>query len=290
MLEILENEPLAKHTTYRIGGPARFFALPKNLDDLNELSERIRNSKLPFFILGNGSNVLADDAGFSGWVIKTTELIQRLDFFPNERISVSASYPNLRLVRQCADHGVAGLEYLAGIPGTVGGAIAMNAGTAEGWIDQHVEIVKTFSLLGGEKTYEKSELKFSYREQHFIGPEEIILNAEFQLTKGEPDLIKAKLAASAKSRKQAQPIEMPSCGSVFRNPEGKKAWQLVEQVGLRGHTIGGAQISPKHGNFIVNLGGAHSKDVQALIQLVKKKVYDETGIKLIEEVRFLTNA
>ncbi len=288
MLSILKNELLARHTTYKIGGPARFFASPGNFSDLQELAEEIQKSKQPFFILGNGSNVLAPDEGFPGWIIKITSLAQELEFLPGERVVVSASYPNLQLVRRCAERGLSGLEYLAGIPGTVGGAVFMNAGTAEGWIDQHLVAVKTFSLSSGEKHYQKEQLKFSYREQHFMAEDEIVLGAEFQLACDSPEKIKERLAASARARKQAQPIELPSCGSVFRNPPGKKAWQLIEQVGLKGHAIGGAQISPKHSNFIVNNGGAKASDVKALIQLIKKTVYDKTGVPLQEEVVFIT--
>lgn len=287
MLSILENEPLARHTTYRIGGPARFMALPQNIADLVELAKKIKASSAPFFILGNGSNVLAPDEGFSGWVIKTTELEQNLEFLPGGVAHVSASMPNLRLVRKCAEAGWSGIEYLAGIPGTVGGAIWMNAGTAEGWIERNLKSIQVYSLRAGEKIYKKNDFKFSYREQHFMASDEIILSAEMELHSDKPELIKARLAESARQRKQAQPIELPSCGSVFRNPDGKRAWQLVEEVGLKGYAIGGAQISPKHSNFIVNNGGAKFEDVKSLIQLVKKTVYDKLGIELKEEVKIL---
>lgn len=283
-LPFLENESLTRHTTYRIGGPARYLALPESLAHLESLATYLRSSHEPYAILGNGSNMLAPDDGFPGWVIKTTNFAPFLVRLQHNHIHASAGLLNARVLRACAEQGLSGLEYLAGVPGTIGGAVWMNAGTASGWIEQNLVRVESFSFSKGRQSYSEDQLKFSYREQHFLDRDEIILSAVFQMMAKEPAEIVAALAESARKRKEAQPIEMPSCGSVFRNPPGTSAWKCVEQVGLKGHKVGGARFSLKHSNFIVNEGGATRADVLALIALAKERVKLQLGIELQEEV------
>lgn len=274
------------HTSYRIGGPAKVFALPKNKEDLFAIGEFLQQSKEPYFILGNGSNVLAPDQGFPGVVICTKELDPFLKI-DGTRVVASASILNSRLLRACSDAGLGGIEFLSGVPGNLGGAIFMNAGTASGWIDSVLQSVTAVSLRGKERVISKEALKYSYREQHFLSPDEIVYSAELILPKGDPQELKAQLVESIKKRKAAQPIEMPSCGSVFRNPEGKNAWKLISDAGLRGHQKGGAKFSEKHSNFIVNVGGATRSDVEFLIHLAKEKVAEKFSINLHPEVVFL---
>lgn len=280
----LQNEVLAKHTTYRIGGPARFLALPESVEHLRVLGEHLRKTGEAYAVLGNGSNVLVPDEGFPGWIIKTTALPSFLEFLPGDRVRVGAGVNNSRVLRACADEGLSGLEYLAGVPGTIGGAVWMNAGTAEGWVEQNLESVEAFSFSRGETKYLGEQLKYSYREQHFLGDNEIVLAATFKMKRGDPEAIKKSLGDSLKKRKAAQPIEMPSCGSVFRNPTGTSAWKCIERVGLKGFAIGGACFSPKHSNFIVNEGGAKMQDVLDLIELAKQRVKEKLGVELKEEV------
>lgn len=284
----LREEPLARYTSYRIGGPARIFALPKEKEHLFEIGKYLLETGEPYFILGNGSNVLAPDEGFPGVVICTRDLQPSIEFLEGNRVRATASTLNARLLRACAERGLGGIEALSGVPGNLGGAIFMNAGTAVGWIESALESVDVLDLRGCERTVSKAELKYSYREQHYLRDGEIIWAATLQLKSEEAEQIKARLAEMVKKRKAAQPIELPSCGSVFRNPEGKNAWKLISDAGLRGFAQGGARISSKHCNFIVNEGGAKKEDVLFLIQLAKEKVYNSSGVKLHEEVVLLS--
>jgi UDP-N-acetylmuramate dehydrogenase len=277
------NEPLAKYTSYRIGGPASVLALPRTKEHLWEIGRYLLSSGTTYFVLGNGSNVLAPDEGFPGVVICTKDLEPRLDFEGDgQRVHVSAGTLNARLIRAAAERGLGGIEFLSGVPGNLGGAIFMNAGTASGWIDKAVERVVAVDLKGGER--EIDDLPFSYREQHFLKPSEIVWAATLRLKPGDPAEIKARLAEASRKRKEAQPIELPSCGSVFRNPPGKNAWKVIEEAGLRGLARGGACISPKHCNFIVNNGGAKREDVLFLIQAIKEKVRAHSGLEMQQEV------
>ncbi len=277
---------MSLHTSYRIGGPAKIFALPKTKEDLFAIGNYLLQTKEPFCVLGNGSNVLAPDEGFSGVVICTKELDPFLEI-QDTAVRASASILNSRLLRACSDAGLGGIEFLSGVPGNLGGAIFMNAGTASGWIDSVLQSVTAVSLRGGERVIPKDELKYSYREQHFLRPDEIVYSAELLLPKGDPQALKAQLVESIKKRKLAQPIEMPSCGSVFRNPDGKNAWKLISDAGLRGFQKGGAKFSEKHSNFIVNVGGAKKEDVEYLIRLAREKVAEKFSVDLHPEVILL---
>jgi UDP-N-acetylmuramate dehydrogenase len=278
------DEPLAKHTTWKIGGPAKYMAFPETLDHLDEIAQFLQKTKTPYAILGNGSNLLVPDEGFDGLVIKTTRLPSFIKQLDAERVQVSASILNAKAVRTVAELGLAGIEFLSGVPGTIGGAVIMNAGTGEGWIDQVVTEVRTYHLSEGLKEYKQDQLRYAYRKQSYLSDREIVLEAFFQLRKDDPEAIKKRIMEGTRRRKDAQPLDLPSCGSVFRNPPGKKAWELIDQAGLRGMAKGGAQISEKHSNFIVNNGGAKMMDVIFLIRLAKEAVEHQSGIKLEEEV------
>ncbi len=278
------QEPLAKHTSYRIGGPAEVFALPRTKEHLWTLGTYLQKNQTPYCILGNGSNVVAPDEGIQGVVICTKELEAFLEFLPSQKVHASASTLNSRLLNACASQGLGGIEALSGVPGNLGGAIKMNAGTAEGWIEDALLEVELVQLKGGERKVPKRELVYSYREQHYMQAGELVYAATLQLRPEEPAQIKARLAESIRKRKAAQPIELPSCGSVFRNPKGQNAWKLIADAGLRGHKVGGARFSEKHCNFIVNEGGATKSDVLALIELAKEKVKAHSGVDLHEEV------
>lgn len=283
------DELLSKYTSYRIGGPAKILALPRTPGDLREIAAYIRKNAHAFFILGNGSNVLAPDEGFDGVVICTRELMTEYEFLPENRVRAGAGVLNARLLRAAAEKGLTGLEFLSGVPGNIGGAIYMNAGTATGWIETRLLEVDFFSLGDAEeKRHPREALKYSYREQHFLKEDEIILGGLLQLVAGDPAAIAASLAESAKKRKAAQPLELPSCGSVFRNPPGKNAWKLISDAGLRGRKQGGARISEKHSNFIVNEGGATKEDVLFLVNLAKESVRQHSGVELQEEIMLMS--
>lgn len=282
----LKDEALARYTSYRIGGPAAFFALPRTREHIYQLGAFLKSSGLPYFILGNGSNVLAPDEGFPGLVICTRDLESFLEI-EGERVRASASTLNSRLLRACAEKGLGGIDALSGVPGNLGGAVFMNAGTASGWIDQVLVEVEAISLHGGERRIPRSALRYSYREQHFLRPGEMVWAATLELMPEDSAVIKARLAEAVKKRKAAQPIELPSCGSVFRNPEGQNAWKLISDAGLRGLKQGGARFSEKHCNFIVNEGGATRADVLFLIETAKQKVKETSGVELQQEVVLL---
>ncbi len=290
--QILFDEPLSRHTYYRIGGPARILAVPKSPEDLRLLSEGLRVTASPFWILGLGSNVLVSDSGLAGVVIKLGRINLEIASVEPSRIRTGASVAISTLLRRAAQEGWAGLEFLTGVPGSVGGAIAMNAGTHLGETQGRAISVEAFELLPkvGEdplRTYSASELSFEYRKNKFLTSSSIVLSAEWTVDPARPENVKKLIDETLARRKTTQPVDYPSCGSVFKNPKdsGQSAWQVLDQLGLRGHRLGGAQIAEKHSNFIINLGDARASDVAALIDLAKSRAQSELGITLEEEVK-----
>ncbi len=302
---LLFDEPLARYTYYQIGGPAQVFAAPRSLNDLKWLKRGIEETQIPFFILGKGSNLLVSDHGFAGMVIRTHQLNVEVGEAPTSDVNVSsgdeASFA-LRtggsvlissLLRRTAQEGWAGLEFWTGIPGSVGGAIMMNAGTHLGETKTPLIRVESYSLeLGtnwGPHVFTGENLKFQYRQNLFLPPGHLIWNADWHMSKTDPDQVKSLIDETLQRRKATQPIDYPSCGSVFKNPKssGKNAWQVIDQLGLRGQQEGRAQFSDKHPNFIINLGGAKASDVVALIRLAQSRAAIELGIELEEEVIFV---
>lgn len=287
---LLFDESLAKHTFFKIGSTASLVAIPKTEADLFFLSERIRADAIPFFILGLGSNLLAPDTHSSRLYIKTTQLNQDL-LEEASFIRAGASVTVASFLRKAAVEGWGGFEFMSGIPGTIGGLVAMNGGTHLGEVADHLYEVKTFSfLLGKTSVFSKERLLFTYRKNLFLPEGDLITEASWFFQPGDPKNIREKLDTLYRRRKETQPLDFPSCGSVFKNPEGTslRAWEVVEKLGLRGYRIGRAQISEQHPNWILNLGGARAADVMALINLVKTRAQNELSIELHEEVRILT--
>lgn len=293
--QLLFDEPLSKHTYYRIGGAASIFAVPKTRSDLQWLSDGIRETGIPFFILGMGSNLLVSDEGFPGLVIRTTKLNLEMTALTSERIRVGASVAISSLLRRAAQEGWGGLEFLTGIPGSVGGAVKMNAGTHLGETQSCLRKVESVSLrhkaseVAELQIYEDKDLQFEYRKNLFLPEGDLVYAVEWEVTPTDPAQVKRLIDQTLQRRKSTQPIDAPSCGSVFKNPKsyGKSAWAVVDQLGLRGHQIGGAQFAEKHSNFILNLGNAKAADVRALIQLAKFRAQSELGILLEEEVKYV---
>ncbi len=283
------DEPLVKHTYFKIGGPAALVAVPKTELDLKIIAERIRLDSIPFFILGLGSNLLAPDAFSNCLYIKTTSLSQEIieeggSIKANSGVSVAS------FLRRAATEGWDDFEFMSGIPGTLGGVVAMNGGTHLGEASTHLSEVSVFSLKSCQKkTFRGNELRFSYRKNHFLEEGDLILDALWKMKRGDPKLIREKLDSLYRRRKETQPLDFPSCGSVFKNPENTslRAWEVIEKLGLRGHRIGNAQIADKHPNWILNRGGATAQDVVALIELVKKRAKSELSIEMHEEVKVL---
>lgn len=281
--KVLKDEPLYKHTTYRVGGPAKLFIKVQNVDELIEVIKYCRKHRIQLFVIGRGSNLLFSDKSFEGIIISLEDMNQY--HVNGSEVTAQCGVTMIKLAYDCAKIGLSGFEFMGGIPGSIGGGIFMNAGAYKYDI---ASVVKSVTLLN-EKCevvkYSKEQMEFGYRhsicqDRHKL----IILEAEFELSAKETNEIKAVLDKRKERRMSSQPWNMPSAGSVFRNPENKSAWQYIDECGLRGYEIGGAQVSPKHSNFIVNNGYASAKDIYDLIMLVQEKVYDKFGVKLKCEV------
>ena len=277
---------LSKYTTYKVGGNARLMVYPKNVESLIELMKIINNNDIKFIVLGNGSNVLFSDDLYEGIIIK----LDKFDSISieNDTVTVGAGYSLIRLSLDCVKKGLAGLEFASGIPGTVGGAVFMNAGAYGSEIK---DVIKSVTVLTDDLevvTLTKKEMKFKYREsmlQHNRGY--ICLGATFKLKKGNREEIEALIKDRKLKRKRTQPLEYPSAGSVFRNPEGLFSGKLIEDLGLKGYQIGGAMISPKHANFIINTGNAKASDIKDIIDHVKEQAKEKYDLSLRVEQRLI---
>lgn len=282
--ELLCDEPLALHTSLRVGGPADIFVAPADPDDLRELMLLITETGMPHLLIGGGYNLLVRDGGFRGVAISLRNF-RRLERLPGNRISSGAGVTNGALVRFAEEKCLAGLEFLVGIPGTVGGALSMNAGAHGEAILDRLESLTT--LCGGEiRIRRREELEYGYRRLE-ISDGEIIVDATFLMHEGKPAEIEERIERFLVHRRNAQRVTHPNAGSFFKNPEGEQAWRLIDTAGLRGHRIGGAQVSEVHANFLVNRGGAMARDFLQLAALIKERVKVASGILLEEEVRIV---
>ena len=288
--QILFQEPMTKYTWYRIGGRARVFITPKTRQDLHWIAHRIAKTHAKHFILGAGSNLLVSDEGFDGVVIRANRFLTEIDSDSQTHVRTGGGAMLSSLLKQASILGWAGLEFLAGIPGTVGGAVRMNAGTHLGETASRLCGVKAIDLsTGRDLSFTGDQLVFSYRHNGFLPPSALVTSADWEITPSEPSSVKAVIDETLARRKATQPIDQPSCGSVFKNPKesGLSAWQVIDKLGLRGHQVGGAQVSEKHSNFIVNQGTANAADVRALIELVQIRAKSELGITMETEVIFV---
>jgi len=288
MLNIKKNVPLAKYTTFKIGGPAKYFCIAKNKEDLIKAVKKAKELKLSFFILGNGSNVLALDRGFDGLVIKIENCKLKIE---NCNIYAEAGTKLKDLVKLSARKGLAGLEWLAGIPGTVGGAVYGNAQAFDNKMSDIVKTVEVFDVKNFKvKNFSKKQCHFSIKDSIFKKNKNlIIISAVLKLKKGNKREIQKKIKEYLKTRKQKHPLNFPSAGSVFINKKGSPPSAfLIESAGLKGAKLAKAMVSKKHAGFIVNLGGAKAKDVLGLIKIIKQKVKNKFGINLKEEIQIIS--
>ena len=284
--KLAEYEPLAKHTTLRVGGPARVFIQPENKDAFVKIIQLARELGLAFKILGKGSNLLASDDTFEGIVIQTDKGLTQTKI-EGTIVTVGAGTSDVLLAREVSKQGLAGLEFLSGIPGTIGGAIFMNAGAYKKEIGDVLTRVQILNEKNELIWLDKKDLELSYRTSVFQKrPDWIIVEAVLQLEVGEADEIFATINKRKEKRLTSQPLDLPSAGSTFRNPTGHSAWKLIADAGLRGYTVGGAKISEKHTNFVVNAGGATAKDVAAVIMHVKQVVGEKEGLDMHQEIEF----
>lgn len=278
--------PMTQLTTFKIGGPVDLLAMPENVDELGRVISFCREEKLPWMTIGLGSNLIIRDKGIRGVVIKLAGdfLSWRID---GTQVTAGAGGGLADLAKDTAGHGLTGLEFACGIPGSIGGAVFMNAGAYEGEISQVLSEVRAYDLEQGIVRYKAAELEFGYRKSLFQQKQQVILELVFNLQQGEAESVLSKIATLTCQRESKQPLEMPSAGSVFRRPEGYFVGPLIEAAGLKGYSMGGAQVSTKHAGFIVNTGGATAQNVLDLINHVQKVIKEKNGVDLIPEIKVM---
>lgn len=278
--EARKNEPMSKHTSFKIGGNADAYIKVNNLSKLSAILKECQDSDVDYMILGNGSNLLVSDEGIRGAVIRLDGDFRKITLVDDTTIFCGAGATLAYLCKFALNCGLTGLEFAWGIPGTVGGAVFMNAGAYDGEMKDVVHSVSHISPRGEIGRTEKDDLDFGYRTSVFRSNNMIITGVTLKLKKGNPDEIRAKMDDYMSRRSTKQPLEYPSAGSVFKRPEGNFAGALIEQCGLKGKFCGGAQVSEKHAGFIINKSNATAKDVRDLIGEIKKTVSDKTGYNL----------
>ena len=284
-MELRFNEPMAKHTSFRIGGGAEVMAFPKSPEELAQVLKVSALLDVKPAILGAGTNVLAPDAGLPGLTICLKDALDGMEQLDETSIRVMAGVTMTRAAVFAANLGLSGLEFAHGIPGTVGGGVYMNAGAYGGEICQVCTRVEVMDMEGNIRILSGAEMEFSYRHSRLEEEPGIVVSADFRLTKAEPEDIKAKMKELIGKRSASQPLDLPSAGSAFKRPVGGYAAALIDQAGLKGYQVGGAAISTKHAGFAVNLGGATAEDVKQLLKEVSDKVFENSGIRIEPEVR-----
>ena len=279
------NESLKKHTTYGIGGPADLMIFPKNKQDLIKVIEIINENKIQLTILGSGSNILVSDNGIRGAVISLKNSLKQIEVDENILYAECGTMLG-KIVKHAVKNNLIGLENLNGVPGTLGGALIMNAGAWGGEISEnliHVEVINSKSEI---QKIQKKDLNFSYRQSSF-NKDDILLSAKFNLKKADKDIIKENFIEAQSGRKKSQPLNKRSAGSLFKNPKNNSAGKLLDEAGLKGFSIGDAKISEKHANFFINDGDATSKDMLMLIKKAHKEVKDKFNVNLSLEVKLM---
>lgn len=285
--KVERNPLLSKYTTYKVGGKALAIVYPKNVDGLIKLLRLLKENDVKYKILGNGSNLLFSDSLFEGIIIKLSSF-NEVEFFGNNKVRVGAGYSLIKLSLLTAKKGLAGLEFASGIPGTVGGAVFMNAGAYKSDMGYVVQEVKVLTPDYKIITLENKELNFHYRSSFLQKhPEYICLEVIIKLKKGDREILNEVINERRERRRESQPLDYPSAGSVFRNPDGGFAGKMIEDLGLKGYSNGGAKVSEKHANFIINYNKATSKDIKELIDYVHDAVLKEYNVDLKIEQEFV---
>ena len=283
-MRIVENEPMKNHTTFRIGGAADEFCEAESVEDVMSACNYAKEKKIPLFVMGNGSNLLVSDKGISGLVLKISDRFSKCEVL-GETIKAQSGILLSTLSKTALKNSLCGMEFAGGIPGTLGGAIYMNAGAYGG---EMKDVVKSVTYLkDGEVEKIENGFEFGYRKSVFTNTDAIILEAELQLQKGNAEEIKAKMDDFKSRRTEKQPLSMASAGSTFKRPEGYFAGKLIEDAGLKGCKIGGAMVSEKHSGFVVNTGDATAEDVMRLISHIQKTVKEKFGVELETEVKII---
>ncbi len=280
------DEPMKDHTTFRVGGPARYLVEPKDANELVKVIKACCEAELPYTIVGNGSNLLVSDEGYDGMIIHLFKNMSQIWIQGNFMI-LEAGVLLSRAANVACREGLAGLEFASGIPGTVGGAMVMNAGAYGGEMKDVVSSVKVLASDGRVREYTNEEMGFGYRQSRITGECSIVLEVELKLHPGKTEEIRARMDELREQRVKKQPLEYASAGSTFKRPEGYFAGKLIQDAGMRGFRIGDAQVSEKHCGFVINRGNATASEIGEVIEEVRKRVYEHSGVLLQTEVRFL---
>lgn len=282
---VRKDEPLARHTSFRIGGPAALWCQCDTIADLSLVTDVLAEEEVAWTALGSGTNVLASDDGYDAAVIVLGKDFKR-HTLDGVHLRTGAGVSLSAVVQDAFSSGMTGLEFAVGIPGTVGGAVAMNAGSREVWIGSIVESVTLFIPGNGLERVRCSEVRWGYRRTD-LAARGIVVEASLRLEEGDPAIIRNAMEAALRRRKRSQPLGVPNAGSVFVNPENDSAGRLIETCGMKGARVGGAAVSDVHANFIVNAGGATASDVLELVHRIREAVRSQHGIELTPEIRFL---
>jgi UDP-N-acetylmuramate dehydrogenase len=283
---LLLNEPMSKHTTFKIGGPADYFVMPASAEEVSRVVKIAKEYNLPITIVGNGSNMLVLDKGIRGLVLNFSSAMA--DIREQDGVIIAGAGALLKDVSNfAAEKSMFGMEFAIGIPGSIGGAVFMNAGAYEGDTSSVVSAATAVCPDGDIRRFTRDELAFSYRHSCFQENGCLICEVELNLKQGTRNFIRSKMDDFTMRRESKQPLEMPSAGSTFKRPTGHFAGTLIEQAGLKGLRVGGAEVSRKHAGFVVNAGGATAKDVLNLIKKVQELVYEHAGVRLEPEVRII---
>jgi UDP-N-acetylmuramate dehydrogenase len=281
--DLFLDEPMSKHTTFKVGGPADILAVPRSTQDIKTMISEASSADVPYYVIGNGSNLLVSDAGIRGLVIKICGAMDKIEI-EGRKVRVEAGAYLGKLQSACAEKGLSGLEFFSGIPSSVGGAIAMNAGSWGGSISLFLKNVTVLTKNSKVMKLDKPECGFSYRGSDILKYGSVVLEAEFELENRGPSLIINSQKEILKLKSSSQPLTYPSAGCVFKNPGKESAGKIIERAGLKGEKMGGAQVSELHANYIVNTGKATAADVIGLINRVKGVVLEKTGVSLELEI------
>ena len=284
--QIRKEEPLSRHTTFRVGGPAEYFIMP-SIAQVPEVVALCSAYELPLTVIGNGSNLLVSDAGLRGVVMELGKAASGIQLLDGEDLAVEAGTLLSETANFAAKHGLSGMEFAAGIPGSLGGAVVMNAGAYGGEMKDILSGVRVLTKAGEIKVRAANELDLSYRHSRMMEEEDVVLEARLNLTPGSEVAIRAQMDELRKKRVEKQPLEYPSAGSTFKRPQGHFAGKLIEEAGLRGFQVGDAQVSEKHCGFVINRGAATAAQILELMQRVQERVKENSGVDLEPEVRLL---
>lgn len=284
--QLLQDEPMKFHTTFKIGGPADYLLLPSSAEEVGKILQLLKEYSIPLTILGNGSNVLVRDGGIRGAVVKFNHPMSSIRV-EGTKIIAGAGALLKDVSAAAAEHGLTGMEFACGIPGSLGGAVFMNAGAYDGEMKNVVSRVRSVTMDGECMSRDAAAIDLGYRHSIYQTNGEAICEVELQLKEGDKEAINAKIADFTERRETKQPLEMASAGSTFKRPTGYYAGTLIQETGLKGLTVGGAQVSKKHAGFVVNTGSATAKDVLGLIHEVQRRVKEAHGVELHPEVRII---